>query len=383
MMQYLVDIQPNSLFVVNAISLFAFAVAFFCIWLKQRDRIYWLYWTSANFVLSAALVIFVIVDRSQIMQMAFANSLLVLGLALRWQALRLFFYRRNYVEFNLVFLFLVIIPYLFSGHIKHGVIFGAVNVILFAEIILILRELLKPNDEVLPSRWGLVFAYGLVGCAFVFRIVQSWIVSRNEMTPLPLDSLLTLQLLIVSVHIVASGAFAISIAYERGLAELKRLALRDPLTELYNRRAFELALAAHKPDKASVTLILLDIDHFKRVNDEFGHEAGDIALKRCANILTSIFRKKDVVARIGGEEFAVILPETTMCEAYDYAERARQTIENDAFEHAGRIVRLTISAGVCQTMAGVTTMSDIAKKADVSLYMAKNKGRNRVEIFAA
>lgn len=131
-----------------------------------------------------------------------------------------------------------------------------------------------------------------------------------------------------------------------------------------------------------LTLILLDIDHFKRVNDDYGHEAGDIALKRCANILTTIFRKKDVVARIGGEEFAVILPDTTLNDAYDYAERVRKAVEDDAFEHESDIVRLTISAGVCQTVAGVTSLADIAKKADSSLYVAKNKGRNRVEIFA-
>lgn len=380
--QYITNIDPNSLFIVNAISLSAFATAFFCIWLKQRDRLYWLYWVAANVVMAIGFTAFVVIDRTQMMQLIIVNGFMVMGIALRWQALRSFFYRKNYIEINLLILLVLLLPYIFSSYVTNSFIFGFVNLLFFFEIILVVRELIRPNGETLPSRWGLVIAYGIVGVAFIARVVQGWVTGPNNMTLLPNDALLTILLLTISVHIVASGAFAISIAYERGISELKQMALLDPLTELYNRRAFELALTDRKLDSAVLTLILLDIDHFKRVNDDYGHEAGDIALKRCANILTTIFRKKDVVARIGGEEFAVILPDTTLNEAYDYAERVRKAVEDDAFEHESDIVRLTISAGVCQTVAGVTSLADIAKKADSSLYVAKNKGRNRVEIFA-
>jgi diguanylate cyclase (GGDEF)-like protein len=381
--QYITNIDPNSLFIVNAISLAAFSIAFFCIWMKQRDRVYWLYWVTANFILSLGFTAFVIIDRTQMMQLIIVNGFMVMGIALRWQALRSFFYRKNYIEVNIVILLVLLVPYSLSSYVSNSFIFGFVNLLFFIEIVLVLRELIRPNGEVLPSRWGLVIAYSIVGVGFLVRVGQGWIAGPQNMTLLPNDGLLTVLLLTISVHIVASGAFAISLAYERGISELKQMTLLDPLTELYNRRAFELALAGQKPDLESLTLILLDIDHFKRVNDVYGHEAGDVALKRCANILTTVFRKKDVVARIGGEEFAVILPDTTLNEAYDFAERARKAVEDDAFEHGSNIVRLTISAGVCQTVAGVTSLSDITKKADVSLYMAKNKGRNRVEIFAA
>ena len=380
--QYITNIDPNSLFIVNAISLSAFATAFFCIWLKQRDRLYWLYWVAANVVMAIGFTAFVVIDRTQMMQLIIVNGFMVMGIALRWQALRSFFYRKNYIEINLLILLVLLLPYIFSSYVTNSFIFGFVNLLFFFEIILVVRELIRPNGETLPSRWGLVIAYGIVGVAFIARVVQGWVTGPHNMTLLPNDALLTILLLTISVHIVASGAFAISIAYERGISELKQMALLDPLTELYNRRAFELALTDRKLDSAVLTLILLDIDHFKRVNDDYGHEAGDIALKRCANILTTIFRKKDVVARIGGEEFAVILPDTTLNDAYDYAERVRKAVEDDAFEHESDIVRLTISAGVCQTVAGVTSLADIAKKADSSLYVAKNKGRNRVEIFA-
>lgn len=379
--QYITNIDPNSLFIVNAISLAAFSIAFFCIWLKQRDRVYWLYWVAANFILALGFTAFVIIDRTQMLQLIIVNGFMVIGIALRWQALRSFFYRKNYIEVNIVILLIFLVPYSVSSYVSNKFIFGFVNLLFLAEIVLVIRELVRPNGEVLPSRWGLVIAYSIVGVGFVARVVQG-VTGPQNMTLLPNDGLLTVLLLAISVHIVASGAFAISLAYERGISELKQMTLLDPLTELYNRRAFELALAGQRPDLGSLTLILLDIDHFKRVNDDYGHEAGDVALRRCANTLATVFRKKDVVARIGGEEFAVILPDTTLREAYEFAERARKAVENDAFEHGGNIVRLTISAGVCQTVAGVTSLSDITKKADVSLYMAKNKGRNRVEIFA-
>ena len=382
LIQYMADIEPNSLFTVNAISLAAFAIAFFCIWLKQRARTYWLYWVAANAVLSVGFIIFVVIDRSQMLQLILVNVVLATGIALRWQAIRSFFYRKNYIEINFLIILIVLLPYLFSSYLTNGFIFGFVNLIFLVEIILVLRELVRPNGETLPSRWGLAIAYSLVAAAFVARVIQGWVTSPANMKLLPNDGLLAVILLVMSIHIVASGAFAISMAYERGISELKQMALLDPLTGLYNRRAFELTLAERDPADGSLALILLDIDHFKRINDQFGHAAGDIALQRFANILMTIFRKKDFIARIGGEEFAVLLPDTTMNEAYEFAERVRKTAENDAFEHSDGIVRLTISAGVCQAATDVTSFSDMTQKADISLYIAKNNGRNRVEIFA-
>lgn len=95
LIQYMADIEPNSLFTVNAISLAAFAIAF-CIWLKQRDRTYWLYWVAANAVLSVGFIIFVVIDRSQMLQLILVNVVLATGIALRWQAIRSFLSQKLY-----------------------------------------------------------------------------------------------------------------------------------------------------------------------------------------------------------------------------------------------------------------------------------------------
>lgn len=383
MIQYAVGFDPHSLFVVNAISLAAFAVAFFFAWIKQRDKTYWLLWMWANVVLSGSFIVFAVVNRAHVTDFALANCLLILGIALRQQAARVFFHRKTSVLAPVIAVTLTIAIYLAAPILGYGVVFGIVNAVIMVQIALVVYELLRDRTESLPSRWGLAFAYSVVAFSSALRIVQGLFVNSDMMNLLPQDTLLTIHLLIASIHIVASGAFAISLAYERGISELRQMALRDPLTDLYNRRAFELTLAKMKPADGSFAMVILDIDHFKRVNDDFGHAAGDIALKRCANTLTRVFRKSDFIARIGGEEFVAILPETTMAEAYEYAERARQAVEEDAFEHGGDVVRLTISAGVCQATAEAGLSSDITRKADVSLYSAKNNGRNRVEMFAA
>lgn len=381
--QYTFGFDPHSLFVVNAISLAAFAVAFFFAWIKQRDKTYWLLWMWANGVLSGSFIVFASVNRAHLTDFALANCLLILGIALRQQAVRVFFHREVSVWTPLIAVAVTLSIYLATPILGYGVVFAIVNAVIMVQIGLVVYELLKDRTESLPSRWGLAFAYGVVAFSSALRIIQGLFVNSGMLNLLPEDTLLTIHLLIASIHIVASGAFTISLAYERGISELRQMALRDPLTELYNRRAFELTLAKFKPADGAFAMVILDIDHFKRVNDDFGHAAGDIALKRCANILTRIFRKTDFIARIGGEEFVAILPETTMGEAYEYAERVRQAVEDDAFDHGGDVVRLTISAGVCQATAGSGSASDITRKADVSLYSAKNNGRNRVEMFAA
>lgn len=383
-MQYIIGFDPNSLFIVNATSFACFAIVFFFAWMKQREKIYWLYWMWANIILTGAFVAFAMAtaNRDALIYYALANSLLVLGIALRWQAVRMFFNRKPTFFLLPVLVVPVILVYIFPDYTGYGFVFGAVNAIVTIEICLIIYDLLKDRSEGLPSRWGLAFAYGIVGLSSALRIIQGWFGQAEMLNLLPQDFLLMVHLLIATVHIVASGAFVLSMAYEQGINELQQMTLRDPLTELYNRRAFETALEKYKPADGGFVLILIDIDHFKRINDAFGHAAGDMALKRCAQILKRIFRNSDFIARIGGEEFVVILPDTEMKDGLAFAERVREAIEAESFEYGESVIKLTISAGVCQARAGFGTLFDITQKADMSLYSAKNKGRNRVEMFA-
>lgn len=167
---------------------------------------------------------------------------------------------------------------------------------------------------------------------------------------------------------------------------LEVLAHTDPLTAVLNRRALTERLASElervKRYDSTVSILLIDIDHFKRVNDSFGHLAGDDVLTDVGALLQSAVRSVDVVARYGGEEFVIALPETSLAGATAFAERIRELIEERGFSHTGdRELHLTASVGVaCYPSPGLETVEDLLSKADQALYRAKAEGRNRVRI---
>jgi len=169
--------------------------------------------------------------------------------------------------------------------------------------------------------------------------------------------------------------------------ELQFQANRDFLTEAANRRHF-FALGQHELTRAAryasdTSLLMLDIDHFKAVNDTYGHAAGDVVLKMLARVCKESLREVDVLGRIGGEEFAILLPQTPQAMAFDVAERVRVAVQNtrmDAGPNAQGI-QVTVSIGVA-SCTGQATLDDMLKSADAALYQAKHSGRNKVCIDA-
>jgi len=170
---------------------------------------------------------------------------------------------------------------------------------------------------------------------------------------------------------------------ERLLRRLYESSTRDALTGAYNRLHFderlrsEVAFAARHNTEAS--LVLLDIDHFKRVNDTYGHPAGDVVLKELVTLAQRSLRAEDVFARFGGEEFGVILRGINLGGAARLAERLRVALERASIDAEGHAVRVTLSAG-CASMActGTPSPEEIVRVADKRLYLAKQGGRNRV-----
>lgn len=159
---------------------------------------------------------------------------------------------------------------------------------------------------------------------------------------------------------------------------LEKLATTDELTDVFNRRKFNELLGyeieRYNRYRHPFSFVILDIDYFKKVNDQFGHQVGDDILVSVALVLKGITRKSDVVARLGGEEFGIILPDTDEGTAYNVADKIRMNIENAKFS---KIEKLTLSAGVTEYVAN-QDMKDVFYKADQALYEAKNSGRNRV-----
>ena len=173
---------------------------------------------------------------------------------------------------------------------------------------------------------------------------------------------------------------AIAIQNAHYFEQARRMAFVDGLTGVYNRRYFEQRILEELERAAryagGLAVLMLDIDHFKKVNDEFGHLLGDEVLRQLSTILTQQLRKVDVVCRYGGEEFSILVPQTTGEHALGVAEKLRKVIEGWNFPGVPRPV--TVSIGVADFPANGATRDELVKAADAALYAAKQAGRNRV-----
>jgi diguanylate cyclase (GGDEF)-like protein len=181
---------------------------------------------------------------------------------------------------------------------------------------------------------------------------------------------------------------AASLKHFQRFSSIRNIAIYDTLTNLYNRRYFEekFEVEAQKSfySGTSLSLVMVDIDHFKKVNDTFGHTEGDKVLLEIASLLKTSVRKKDTLARYGGEEFILILPEAGLEESSMIAERIRRLIENTPFEVGQARINLTVSLGISNLPSHrPKSKEELVKMADQALYDAKRGGRNRVSIFNA
>jgi diguanylate cyclase (GGDEF)-like protein/PAS domain S-box-containing protein len=185
--------------------------------------------------------------------------------------------------------------------------------------------------------------------------------------------------------VLVGERISLAIANLRLREILRGQSIRDPLTGLFNRRymeeSLERELSRASRSGASVALLMIDIDHFKRFNDTFGHQAGDKLLRSLGDFLNQRTRGQDVPCRYGGEEFAVILSNATLDAARRRAELLHEGLTNLSVEHAGQVLeRITISIGVAATPGHGTTALELLHAADQGLYRAKTEGRDRAVV---
>lgn len=192
---------------------------------------------------------------------------------------------------------------------------------------------------------------------------------------------------IVLIWVVSGMAIRHLILGDRLRETLTREASHDPLTELYNRRyvfdVVEIELKRFRRYGDCFSLILIDVDYFKRVNDSLGHCAGDAALRHIADTCVRSVRETDVVGRFGGEEFIVVLPNTGAEEARLTAERIRRAVRRHKFTWQNRVVDITMSLGVAEVSLESASFNKLIKTADEALYAAKRAGRDRVVVAGA
>jgi len=187
------------------------------------------------------------------------------------------------------------------------------------------------------------------------------------------------------VAVAAASQIALSLVSVHLRETLREQSIRDPLTGLYNRRfmqeSLEKELQRARRKERSLAVIFLDVDHFKRFNDVFGHDAGDTVLESMAQVLQSQFRAEDVICRFGGEEFAVILPESSLQDASDRAEALRLAAKDLRLAHRGVLLDpVTVSIGIAGFPDHGRTAQELLDRADKSLYQSKAHGRDRTTL---
>ncbi len=174
---------------------------------------------------------------------------------------------------------------------------------------------------------------------------------------------------------------------ERLIKKLNLLSTTDSLTGLLNRRALN-DILDHEIDRSSrylsdLSLVICDIDRFKQINDTCGHTAGDLALQSISGTIKGVLRRADLLGRYGGDEFMIILPETSLTGAKNLAEKIRASVENSEFRiPAGRMIKLSVSLGVASCCVPTENIDTLVARADAALYASKQAGRNTVSVVA-
>ena len=226
------------------------------------------------------------------------------------------------------------------------------------------------------------------------EVMELFSIDPGELKPLSLiiqaanDELRKLNFsyeqIVLELRQAKQNAEKLAVDLKQANDKLRELAIRDELTGLYNHRYFQdqLEYEINRSERHNhmLSLLLLDIDFFKAINDTYGHPAGDYVLKQLSKLMKSLVRQCDVVARYGGEEFSIILPETGTVGAKVLAQRVRRGVEQHSFVYQEQEIKVTISIGIASNDMSEDTMkrAELIARSDQSLYRAKNEGRNRV-----
>ncbi len=237
-----------------------------------------------------------------------------------------------------------------------------------------------------PARYLFALVAGLHG---LFLLLRPALFKLAPAAPggLPDAGLVTLVsqfvLLEAIVAVVLLGFGALMLANEFITSELRHLAEMDPLTNVFNRRAFltllDKAISAAQRTGTAVPVLVMDLDHFKNINDTWGHRAGDDVLRHFVMLAHRCLRKEDVMGRLGGEEFAIFLPNASTAGALAVAERLRALVEAQPVATGPQSIPLTVSVGVTLCAHGDAAGAAL-QRADEAMYLAKERGRNRVEV---
>ena len=345
------------------------------------------WWGFAHLIRASSVVLFGMYGSApELITIDLANALLFTAFAVTWTGARVFDGRPvepvYLVTGAVLWLLVCRLPVLADAIEMRAMIASG---IVTAYTWLTAYEFWRGRGEALVSRWPAIFMLFAHGALFLLRTplvsVLPWSPTNNNIFGSVWLTVLSFEALLFTISI---AFILLAMAKERTELRHRTAAMVDPLTGIANRRAFlhEAGGIAkrHAGNPRPTAVLLIDLDHFKSINDRFGHALGDRVLEIFAATTLESLRATDLVGRIGGEEFAAVIYDTNSEKALAVAERIRDSFAKAAQEVDGRPVCATVSIGVVYCDGPVLDIAELLAQADQALYFAKENGRNRVEV---
>ncbi|WP_082473305.1 GGDEF domain-containing protein [Methylobacterium sp. Leaf85] len=374
----------NTLHFASAASRCAYVVVFLVVALSQRRQTYLWQWMGAMGTSMAGSLIMMSVPPDALPSIPVTMVtywLYSASLVLSWTGLRTFFGRPVKVGLSACLIAFpgVLYPLLLGAGLTVRLSLAAIFACCLVMVLLATCETVRASAVVerLWSQYIVSVAFGSYALSFLLSI------GMLVCTDLPIASAESARISMIIDQVL--GVFVyfgyVAMTAERANQVLLRLAETDPLTGLSNRRGLQTMLGHSSPlsnGHSAGGVLILDIDHFKSINDRCGHASGDLVLSAFAARIKAALRPKDVVARWGGEEFIVVLPGADPQELREVAERLRATIADQPFSLPTEALAVTVSIGAALTGPTGASFEDATQHADAALYEAKAKGRNRV-----
>lgn len=369
----------------TVIAVLGLQVLFF--WVRDR-RAPWLAWYAAAFIFGALAVLLYLVSPvgREFLMYGAGNAARILAFAFLWHGAREFAGRRPEplvaVLAVAVWMALASIPD-FLGNMDFRVIAASLFVALFCGLGAF--ELWRNRAEALPSQLPCALIHASFGVIALARIplvrIAPFPIGAQPLDPICLAAFS----LLVFIHASFLAGFIQAMTRERNERKQRQFALSDSLTGMLNRRAFlDLAGSPQRRRRTDpLALLVLDLDHFKSINDRFGHEAGDLMLQHFSELSRAMTRAGDLLFRMGGEEFCFVLPDTPIAEARAVAERLRSRFAESPIEVAGQIITATVSIGVAASDKAGCDLESLLAAGDAALYEAKSRARNQTVVAGA
>ena len=380
------DLDVNTLFLVTIYVEAMLGLLLLFAWIQNAGIHAVAWWGCAHLLRAASVMLFGMYGSvSDVISIDLANVILFTSFAALWTGARVFDGRSiqpvYLVGGAIVWVIACRMP-MFQDTLEARVLLssGLVTAYTWATA----YEFWRGRSEPLVSRWPAIFMLFAHGALFLLRTPVSQVLPwspTNQMFNSVWLSVLSFEALLFTIAI---SFILLAMAKERTELRHKTAALVDPLTGIPNRRAFMEGAASLAKRQGGVArpaaVLLADLDHFKSINDRFGHAVGDQVLQVFAASTSQLLGPDDMIGRLGGEEFAIVLGDSQPDEAVATADRIRTAYAEAAIEIAGHQIGGTVSIGIAVSEDGLLDVSALLAQADEALYCAKERGRDRVEV---